>query len=66
MSADRGGMVDQIIAWESGEMTDENEVIEFFQELVDSGMAWRLQGSYGRAAKRMIDMGLISMPKGNR
>lgn len=51
-------MVDKIMAWESGEMTDE-EIIEFFQELVDTGMAWELQGMYGRAAQALIDAGYI-------
>jgi hypothetical protein len=52
-------VVDQIIAYESGEM-DEDEMIEFFQELVDSGMAWQLQGHYGRTAQALIEAGVIS------
>ena len=51
-------LVDKIIAFESGEM-DDDEVIEFFQELVDSGTVWSLQGSYQRAARRLIEAGLI-------
>ena len=31
--------VEKIIDYEEGAMTDEEE-IEFFQELIDSGMAW--------------------------
>jgi len=50
------GLVDKIIAWESGEMTEE-EVIKFFQELIDSGQAWTLQGNYGRMAKNLIEAG---------
>lgn len=48
--------VDQIIAYENGEM-DEEQVIEFFQGLIDSGLAWSLQGSYGRTAAYLIDSG---------
>lgn len=48
--------VNDVIAYENGDMTDD-QVIEFFQGLVDSGMAWRLQGSYGRMAQALIESG---------
>ncbi|RYD66594.1 MAG: hypothetical protein EOP83_04715 [Verrucomicrobiaceae bacterium] len=48
--------VDDIIAFENGEM-DHDQMVEFFQGLIDSGMAWRLQGSYGRTAAQLIDSG---------
>jgi len=51
--------VTKIIAYEQDAM-DEAEVIEFFQELIDSGLAWRLQGHYGRTARRLIEAGLCS------
>jgi hypothetical protein len=51
-------MTSDVIAYENGEM-DEAETIEFFQRLVDNGMAWQLQGSYGRTAETMIRLGLI-------
>ena len=53
--------VDGIIRYESGEMNEE-EVIEFFQELVDTGLAWKLQGHYGRTAKALIDYGWVNTP----
>ncbi len=43
-----------IVAWENGELNDE-EVITLFQALIDSGLAWKLQGAYGRLAKRLIE-----------
>jgi hypothetical protein len=49
--------VDKIIAYEQGEL-DEDGTVELFQSLIDSGDAWRLQGSYGRQAMRMIEAGL--------
>lgn len=49
-------VVGGIIEFETGNLTDE-EVIELFQELIDSGIAWSLQGSYGRMARRLIDAG---------
>lgn len=47
-----------IVDYESGSLTEE-EVIEGFQSLVDSGMAWRLQGHYGRMARHLIELGLV-------
>ena len=47
-----------IIAFESGEL-DQDGVIELFQNLVNSGLAWSLQGSYGRTAKALIEAGLV-------
>lgn len=48
--------VDFVIAYESGELTDE-QIIEGFQELIDTGLAWRLQGHYGRTAAALIEAG---------
>jgi hypothetical protein len=48
-----------IIAFESGEL-DQDGVIELFQNLVDSGLAWSLQGSYGRTAQALIQAGLVT------
>ena len=49
----------KIIAFENGELVDDH-VIELFQELVNSGLAWKLQGSYGRFAARLLAGGLIT------
>lgn len=48
-----------IIAYESGELEQE-QVIELFQHLVNTGLAWTLQGSYGRTAAALIEAGEIS------
>ena len=48
--------VDKIMAFESGELNEEG-ILELFQELIDSGLAWQLQGSYGRIAQNLIDAG---------
>jgi len=47
----------QIIAFEEGEL-DDNQVADFFQRLVDSGLAWQLQGMYGRLAADFIGRGI--------
>jgi len=49
-------IVDKIMAFESGEMSDENTVV-FFQEMIDSGTVWHLQGSYSRMARTLINEG---------
>jgi len=50
-------MLEMIIRYESGELTEE-QTVEMFQALIDSGRAWQLQGHYGRTANRMIRHGL--------
>lgn len=43
--------------------SDEGKTKQLFQHLVDSGQAWSLQGSYGRAANAMLESGFIKKPK---
>jgi hypothetical protein len=47
-----------VMEYENGQLS-ENETIELFQYLVDTGLAWQLQGAYGRAAMSMIEAGLV-------
>ena len=49
-------MVDDIIRYENGEMNT-TEKVKFFQGLINSGLAWRLQGHYGRMANALIEHG---------
>lgn len=50
----------KIINYENGEM-EENETIAFFQELINEGRAWTLQGHYGRTAEWFIENGFCAL-----
>lgn len=52
-------LINRIIDYENDKL-DEDETVSLFQELVDDGLAWQLQGSYGRTAQRLIDAGLVT------
>ncbi len=53
---ERCNIVEDILDYETGNMEPER-VIPFFQHLIDTGMAWSLQGSYGRTAMALIESG---------
>lgn len=52
-------LVSSIIEYENGGL-DEEATVEFFQRLVDTGLAWTLQGHYGRTAAALIEAGLVT------
>lgn len=47
-------MIDLMIRYESGELSDK-ETLQLFSQLIKSGDVWRLQGHYGRAATALIN-----------
>jgi hypothetical protein len=54
-------LVEKIVRYEHGEMPLDEEV-DFFRELVETGVVWQLQGHYGRKAHTLIDQGLVEAP----
>jgi hypothetical protein len=50
--------INSIIAFEQGDLGDEG-VLELFSDLIKTGMAWSLQGFYGRTAASLIEAGYI-------
>jgi hypothetical protein len=56
MATKKFDTVNFVIEYEDGNLSEE-EIIEGFQALIDSGLAWQLQGHYGRTAQRLIDAG---------
>ena len=51
-------LVTQIIEYESGGLS-EKQTVHLFADLIKTGTAWKLQGSYGRMAKSFIDQEII-------
>lgn len=52
-------MINEIMDYEEGKL-NEAETIQMFAHLIESGLAWQLQGHYGRTASAMIQSGLIT------
>ena len=42
------------------EAESEEQWLEAWQHLVDTGLAWQLQGSFGRTATSLIEQGVIN------
>lgn len=54
---DQSSILDFIMAYEDGAIEDQDHLVKGFQQLIDSGIAWQLQGHYGRTAEMLIKAG---------
>tara|TARA_R110002012_G_scaffold16404_4_gene63403 strand:+ start:9038 stop:9259 length:222 start_codon:yes stop_codon:yes gene_type:complete len=53
------GLTQSLMDYEEGSL-NENEILDLFSELIKNGMAWTLQGAYGRMARALIESDYIS------
>ena len=51
--------LDKMMSWEEGSLSEVEE-ISLFSGLISTGLAWQLQGCYGRAAQSFIQNNIIS------
>ena len=42
------------------EVETEEEIIEAWQHLIDTGLCWQLQGFFGRTAHQLIEAGVCA------
>ena len=59
MAVNERNLVNYILAYKVGEL-DADKVLELFAYLVKTGLAWQLQGYYGRTAARLIEQGIVT------
>lgn len=52
--------LDAVMIAEGVEDASIDKQLEAWQLLVDTGLAWQLQGWYGRTAEQLISQGLIN------
>tara|TARA_R100001510_G_scaffold33304_1_gene29813 strand:- start:6467 stop:6700 length:234 start_codon:yes stop_codon:yes gene_type:complete len=55
----RQSVTTMLMDFEDGSM-NVDQTLELFSILIQTGLAWRLQGSYGRMARHLIDQGSLS------
>jgi|TARA_R100000742_G_C4212262_1_gene38322 hypothetical protein len=54
--------VDAVMIAEGVTPSNQEELIQAWQYLVDTGLAYELQGWFGRTAKHLIEEGIINPP----
>lgn len=56
------GVTARLSAYEQGQL-DDDDVVDLFQDLIDFGVIYHLQGSYQETAQRLVDAGLCHPPR---
>jgi hypothetical protein len=56
-------ILDRIVAYETGHICGEEQIVEFFQDLVDAGVIELLPWYYRHAARSFLVAGLIGGPR---
>jgi hypothetical protein len=55
----KADITSRIISYECGDLP-QAEIIYLFADLIKNGMAWSLQGHYGRMMNRLIEAGILT------
>jgi hypothetical protein len=63
MSAITQEILDQIVAYEKGDICEAEQVLAFFQALVNAGVSEQLPWYYRNTARHFIEAGLIGGPR---
>lgn len=58
-------VAERLNAWIDGGLSGE-ETVQLFQELVDTGEAWKMDGYVGSTIRNLIDAGLVIVPEESR
>lgn len=53
-------MLDMLMAYEDGTL-ESDQIPQLFQNLVDSGLIFSLQGHYMRVVKDLVEAGLVDL-----
>ena len=57
-----GDILSLMLAYEDGQLTRREEIV-FFQQIINNGLVWKLQGSYGHKAESLIMAGKCHLPR---
>lgn len=58
-------LADRLNAWIDGNL-DEEEIVQLFQELVDTGVAWKMDGYVGSTIRSLVEAGLVCVSENDR
>ena len=56
-------IAEDVLKYEAGQLTDEADLVEMFQYLISTGLAWKMPNHYGRLASEFLRAGVCIHPK---